>query len=351
MSDRNPTAGTIAVDAMGSDLGPAEMVAAVKNVIDSLPGQESITMVGDRAVLDSLVAAAGLSGHPRLTVTHASEVITMEDKPLQAIKRKKDSSMMRAIDLVKTGEALAVVSCGNTGSLMAGATLKLHTIQGIDRPALAALAPHRTGHFVLIDAGANPDATPEHLVHNAILGSQYCRVVLGVARPRVGLLTIGTEEGKGNVLVTETHELLKKVGGIVNYYGPIEGFQVFDNHVDVVVCDGFTGNIVLKTCESLFAMLMSFLKQELTKTPVRKLGAYLSKGAFREIRRQVSPERYGGAPLIGLNGYVLKAHGSSNQRHVASAIHAAGELIKMDMNQLIESDVARVNDLLRQPVA
>ena len=207
----------IAVDAMGGDLGPAEVVAAVKLALHQYPALNPIILVGDEAVLGPLVSQAGLNRSNRLTIHHASEVITMADKPLNALKRKKDSSMVRAIELVKNGTAGVVVSCGNTGALMAGGTLRLRTMEGISRPALAAICPREGGQFVLIDAGANPDAKAEHLVHNAILGSHYCRVMLGIRTPRVGLMNIGTEEGKGNVLITETNDLLRRVGGLINY--------------------------------------------------------------------------------------------------------------------------------------
>lgn len=274
----------------------------------------------------------------------------MDDKPLNALKKKKDSSMVRAIELVKNREAGAVVSCGNTGALMAGGTLRLRTMEGVARPALAAICPREGGHFVLIDAGANPDAKPEHLVHNAILGSHYCRIMLGVARPRVGLMTIGTEEGKGNALITETNEQLKRIGSVINYAGPIEGFHVFAEHVDVVVCDGFVGNIMLKSWESLVKFFSSMLKEELQANPMRATGALLSKGAFNALKERINPERYGGAPLLGLNGNVLKAHGSSNRRSIRSAIVAAHSLVQADLTQHTEADIARANELLAQPV-
>lgn len=340
--------GRIAVDAMGGDLGPGEIVAAVKLALHS-PTLNPITLVGDQAVLDPLLQEAGLHRNARLAVHHASEVITMDDKPLNALKRKKDSSMVRAIELVKNGEAGVVVSCGNTGALMAGGTLKLRMMEGVARPALAAICPREGGHFVLIDAGANPDAKPEHLVHNAILGMHYCRVMLGVKSPRVGLMNIGTEEGKGNILITETNDLLRRLGPLVNYAGPIEGFHVFAEHVDVVVCDGFVGNIMLKSWESLVKFFSSMLKEELQANPMRATGALLSKGAFNALKERINPERYGGAPLLGLNGNVLKAHGSSNRRSIRSAIEAANEIVKADMNQHIESDIARANELLAQP--
>jgi len=341
--------GRIAVDAMGGDLGPSEVIAAVKLALTQ-PSLNPITLVGDEAVVGPLLREAGLARSTRLSVHHASEVITMDDKPLNALKRKKDSSMVRAIELVKNGEAGVVVSCGNTGALMAGGTLRLRTMEGIARPALAAICPRESGHFVLIDAGANPEAKPDHLVHNAILGSHYCRVALGVKSPRVGLMTIGTEEGKGNALITETNELLRRVGPIINYRGPIEGFHVFEEHVDVVVCDGFVGNIMIKSWESLVKFFKAMLKQEMKANPLRFAGGVLSKGAFDALKERINPERYGGAPLLGLNGHILKAHGSSNRRAIRSAIQAANEIVKADMNQLIEADVSRANDLLAQPV-
>jgi glycerol-3-phosphate acyltransferase PlsX len=332
---------------MGGDLGPSEVVAAVKLILAE--SSDPIVLVGDQAALSPLLAQAGLAGEERVAVTHASEVITMEDKPLQALKRKKDSSMVRAIDLVKAGEARVAISCGNTGALMAGSTLRLRTMNGVDRPALAAVIPRADGHFILIDAGANPEAKPEHLMHNAILGSNYARVILGVDSPRVGLLTIGTEEGKGNALIAETHELLKRIGAVVNYAGPIEGFQVFRDTVDVVVCDGFVGNTLLKTWESLAKFITSMLREELRANPVRTAGALLAKGAFDALRSRMNPDRYGGAPLLGVRGNILKAHGSSNRHAIASAIRAAGKIIHQDLYQHSEQDIARANALVQEP--
>lgn len=349
MVNSSRDSGRIAIDAMGGDLGPAEVVEAVKLALEQNQGLNPMTLVGDQAVLLPLLERAGLKDHEQVAVFHASEIITMDDKPLQALKRKKDSSMVRAIELVKTGQASVVVSCGNTGALMAGGTLRLRTMEGIARPALAAVVPRQNGHFVLIDAGANPEAKPEHLLHNAILGSHYCTVMLGLKSPRVGLMTIGTEEGKGNSLVAETHELLKQADGIINYAGPIEGFQVFAEHVDVVVCDGFVGNIMLKSWESLVNFFTGMLKEELKASPLRMAGAMLSKGAFTALKHRVNPERYGGAPLLGLRGNILKAHGSSNRRAIRSAIRAANAMIKADLNHRIEADIQRANALLGQP--
>lgn len=335
---------------MGGDLGPSEVVAAVKLALadDDL---DPITLVGDQTLLESLLAEAGLKGHPKISIVHASEVITMEDKPLQALKRKKDSSMIRAIDLVKNGEARVTISSGNTGALMAGSTLRLRMMSGVDRPALAAVIPRAGGHFILIDAGANPEARPEHLVHNAILGANYAKVIFGVAAPRVGLITIGTEEGKGNSLTAETHEQLKKISSVINYVGPIEGFQVFRDTVDVVVCDGFVGNTLLKTWESLAKFITTLLKEELQANPLRLGGALLAKGAFDALRIRMNPDTYGGAPLLGVRGNILKAHGSSNRHALVSAIKAAGKIIHQDLYHHIETDVARANALRAAPQA
>jgi phosphate acyltransferase len=332
---------------MGGDLGPAEVVHAVKLALADV--RVPLTLVGNQTELAPALAETGLTDHPQLALVHASEVITMDDKPLMALKRKKDSSMVRVIELVKNGEAGVAISCGNTGALMAGGTLRLRMMDGVDRPALAAVIPRENGHFILIDAGANPEARAEHLVHNAVLGANYAKVILGLSSPRVGLITIGTEEGKGNALIAETHEQLKRINGVINYVGPIEGFQVFRDTVDVVVCDGFVGNTLLKTWESLAKFITTMLKQELQKTPLRMGGAILAKGAFDALKGRMNPDRYGGAPLLGVRGNILKAHGSSNRHAIASAIRAAAKIIHQDLYHHIEQDIAKANELREIP--
>jgi len=328
---------------MGGDLGPAEVVAAVKLALAE--DIDPIVLVGSQTQLDPLLQQEGLAAHPKVSVFHASEVITMEDKPLQALKRKKDASMVRAIELVKSGDARVAISCGNTGALMAGGTLRLRMMNGVERPALAAVIPREGGYFILIDAGANPEAGPEHLVHNAVLGANYAKVILGLENPRVGLITIGTEEGKGNALITETNEQLKRITSVINYVGPIEGFQVFKDTVDVVVCDGFVGNTLLKTWESLSKFIKNMLKEEMNKNPLRLAGGVLAKGAFDALKARMNPDKYSGAPLLGLRGNILKAHGSSNRHAIAAAIRAAGKIIRQDLSHRIEEDVGRANEL------
>lgn len=331
---------------MGGDLGPSEVVQALKLAFTEFPQLCPITLVGDEAVLRPLLAAQGLGSYPKLTVQHAAETVLPTDEVMTVVKRKRDASMLRAIELVRDGSAAAVVSTGNTKILVAAGTLKLRTLQGIERPALAPVIPRDPGHFILIDAGANPDCRAEHLVHNAILGKHYCQLELGVENPRIGLLTIGTEEGKGNGLINATHDALKRLGGLVNYVGPIEGFQIFSDHVDVVVCDGFTGNICLKSWESLSKFFRNELRSQLSASPVRKLGAWIARGAFVGLRRRIQPERYGGAPLLGLRGTVIKAHGSANRFSLKNAIHDASEFVRVDLNHRIEADIARAHALL-----
>ncbi|MDB4474771.1 phosphate acyltransferase PlsX [Opitutaceae bacterium] len=337
----------IALDAMGGDLGPIEAVEALKLAVKEFPDLCPVTIVGDENELLPLLRQAQIHNHPKVSLLHAPTVITMADEVMTAIKRKRDSSMLKAIELVNEGQARAVVSTGNTKILVSAGTLKLRTMTGVERPALAPVIPRDKGHFILIDAGANPDARPIHLAHNAILGSHYAQMELGIERPRVGLLTIGTEEGKGNALINDTHESLKQLSDLVHYVGPLEGFQVFFDHVDVIVCDGFTGNICLKSWESLSKFFRNELRSQMLASPTRRLGGLLAKGAFTGLRHRIQPERYGGAPLLGLNGTVLKAHGSANRFALMNALGDASEFIRVDRNSQIEADIGRANKIFR----
>ena len=281
-------------------------------------------------------------------ICHAPEVVGMDEKPIAGIKNKKKSSMALALQSLKNDQADAMLCCGNTGCLMAGGTIRLRTLEAVERPALCTIWPGRERYFTLLDAGANPHPKPYHILQNAILGSNYARVALGLVRPKVGLLTIGTEEGKGNELIHEAHGMMKEIhGSIINYAGLIEGFQIFENVVDVVVCDGFVGNIVLKACESLSKLIGSFLDEELKRNALRKTGALLSMGAFRSLKQRINPEQFGGAPLLGLNKNVIKAHGSSNRNHVCGAVKIALDLVRHDMLGQMHDDIKGANDLLR----
>lgn len=331
----------IAFDAMGSDKGSAEMIAGLALGLKQFKLKSEVRLFGQESILKKELFKAGLASVDAVQCVHAPDVISMEDKPAQGL-RKREASMMQALESVKEGSAHGILSCGNTGCLMAGGTIKLRPMSGLERPALATVWPSKDHHFVLLDAGANPETRPEHFLHNAVLGKNYAQIVLGLENPRIGLLTIGTEEGKGTETVVQAHELIKSAGDILNYQGLIEGFQVFGNTCDVIVCDGFTGNILLKTCQSLFGILKAYLTEELTKNWVRKCGALLSKGAFNAMKQQLNPERYGGSPLLGLNGYVFKAHGSSNRYHIANALNIADKVIRRNANHYIAQDLERL---------
>jgi phosphate acyltransferase len=338
---------TIAVDTMGGDRGPTEFIRGLSFAIEELDLDCSFKLVGKERLLERMLKVRKLDNYAdRIHLCNSTQVIGMDEKPVQALKTKKDSSMLRAIELLKDQQADAVVSCGNTGALMAGSTLRLRQIPGVDRPALGIIIPTRKNPFVLIDVGANPESTTQHLVHNAVLGSNYAKAVLNIKNPRVALLTIGTEEGKGNSLVNQTHVQLQKTSSVINYAGPIEGFQLFDGNVDVVVCDGFVGNIVLKTSEALFGFISSTMREELVRNVKRKIGAVLSKSAFKDMKTRLSPDKYAGAPLLGLRGNVLKTHGSSNYIAIANALKIARNIVARKMIHSIGDDIIRVNEII-----
>jgi glycerol-3-phosphate acyltransferase PlsX len=339
---------TIAVDAMGSDLGPTEFIRGLQYATEELKLDCNFTLVGKGRLLERLLKVRDFSVDPdKIQIHNASEVVSMQDKPIQALRKKRDSSMAQAIELLRDGQADAVVSCGNTGALMAGGTLRMRPLDGVDRPALGIIIPSKGKPFVLIDVGANPESTALNLMHNAVMGANYAKAALGCERPRVGLLTIGTEEGKGNSLVNASHANLRAIDGqVIHYAGPIEGFQLFEGDVDVVVCDGFVGNIVLKSSEALFGFIGGTIKEELIRNPKRKLGAALAKSAFRDMRARLSPDHYAGAPLLGLKGNILKSHGSSNYIAIANALRIACEVVRHDMIDAICSDINQANDLV-----
>lgn len=338
----------IAVDVMGSDGGPQQIVAGVRMALTSEAHRiGKIFLVGDRSVITPLLRKNKLSDSPLVDIVHADQFIEMNEKPMQTLKDKKDASMFRCVEFVKEGQADAALSCGNTGSLMAGSTLKLRTIPGVAKPALVSVIPTRTHRFVLIDVGANPNTTIQNLIHNAILGSHFAKAVINCSNPRVGLLTIGTEEGKGNELIQKAHEFLKDLSGDrLNYSGLIEGFDLFDGTVDVVVCDGFVGNILLKTCESLFLTLKDFLKEEFNRSCVRKLGAILANGVFKRMKCQFSPDKFSGAPLLGLNGWVFKSHGSSKASAIKGALNVCLNCLEVCNFQDVKEDIFKANALM-----
>jgi glycerol-3-phosphate acyltransferase PlsX len=335
----------LAIDAMGGDFAPRNIVAGA---VEALRDNSHIThlyLVGDQTRVGAELRKLG-AADSRIEVVHASEVIEMDDPPVQSVRRKKDSSMCRAIDIVKRGEADAVVSAGNTGALLTASHLKLRTLDGVDRPGLAVLIPAPGNVFVLMDAGANLEPHPSNLVQYAIMGSMYSKQILGYARPRVAVLSIGTEEMKGNELTLEAHRLLKQTD--LNFVGNIDGHDLFSNHADVIVTDAFVGNAVLKACESTARLVSSWLKDEIKKNPLRMVGALLANGAFRALKRKADPDEYGGAVLLGINGICIKAHGASSPKAVKNAIRVATEFVECQFNEHIVEEIRKFHDKVHQ---
>ncbi|HET7262738.1 MAG TPA: phosphate acyltransferase PlsX [Casimicrobiaceae bacterium] len=311
---------TIAVDAMGGDHGIAVTVPASLQFAARHPDVR-IVLVGTAEALEGALASAEPSVRQRVDVRAATETVDMDEAPADALRRKKDSSMRVAIDLVKAGTADACVSAGNTGALMAIARFVLKTLPGIDRPAIASQLPTRRGATLVLDLGANVNCTPEQLVQFAAMGSALVAAVDGIERPTIGLLNIGEEDTKGNDLVRETSERLKASG--LNFYGNVEGSDIYRGTTDVVVCDGFVGNVALKASEGLAQMLYEFLKAEFTRNALTRVAASVAWPVLRAFKRRIDPRRYNGAMLVGLKGVVVKSHGGADTVAFVNALGRA----------------------------
>lgn len=330
----------VALDAMGGDHAPAVNLLGAADALRLYPKLEHLFLVGDEVVLREESARHGLDlADPRVSIVHAPEVIGMAEPGAKTVRRKKLSSINVAMDLVKSGTATAFVSAGNTGAAVASATLKLRTLPGIDRAGIASPLPNEHGVCNILDAGANPEAKPEHLVAYAIMGTAFARGVLGVKDPKVGLMSNGEEDEKGTAFTKETFKLLRQTPGI-HFIGNVEGHDLFETELDVVLCDGFVGNIVLKSCEATAKAVSKWLKQEIKASPVRMAGALLAKGAFKALKEKSSYETYGGSPLLGVNGVVIIAHGSSSALAVRNAIRVAVETVESRVNPRIEAALA-----------
>lgn len=328
----------IAVDAMGGDYAPGEIIRGAVAAAKRHPGD--IILVGrEEAITSELEKLGGLP--PNLRVVHASEVITMEDQPAIALRRKKGSSIWLATELVKTGEAQALVSAGNTGAQMAAALLALGRIEGIARPAIATILPTVAGAKLLLDAGANVDCRPQHLLQFAQMGAVYAERILGLPSPRVGLLNIGTERTKGNELTLAAFDLLVSSG--LNFIGNVEPRDIPLGVADVVVCDGFVGNSILKFGEGLAAALITMLRQELANRPLARAGAALALPALRSLWRKLDYAEYGGAPLLGVNGVSVVCHGSSKARAIENAIRVAVQCVESNFVQELAKALAKGN--------
>ena len=320
----------IAVDAMGGDHAPGEVIRGAVHAFreHDLP----IVLVGREEVIREELRRTGAKG---IEVHHASDVVEMYDAPGVAIRKKKDSSLRVGLNLVAEGKAASFVSAGNSGAVMAGALMILKKIQGVDRPAITATIPTPTGPIVLIDAGANVDCKPYNMVQFGCMGDAYARKILGISRPRVGVVSIGEEESKGTDLTRETSSLFRKKD--LNFVGNLEGRDFFAGRADVFVCDGFVGNIVLKTMEGMATALLDFLREEVLKSQMAKVGAVLAGGAIRRVKRRLDYAEYGGAPLLGVKGGVVICHGSSDARAMKNAIRSADSLHRHG----VEEEIAR----------
>lgn len=323
----------LAIDAMGGDNAPQAIIDGALRSLHTFPNLH-IDLYGDEAIL-----AAHMKQHARMNVIHCTEVIEGEDEPVRAVRRKKDASMVRAAQAVKDGEADAALSAGNTGALMAAGLFIVGRIKGIDRPALAPTLPtmDRQG-FVFLDVGANADAKANHLYQNAVMGSIYAQHVRGIVRPRVGLLNIGTEEGKGNEVTKEAYELIK-ADDRIHFVGNIESRDLLNSVADVIVTDGFTGNMVLKTLEGTALSMFSVLKDVFMKSTKTKMAALLVKNDLKEMKTLLDYTEYGGAALFGLNAPVVKAHGSSNEKAIFNAIRQAVTMVEHDVSEVIRSTI------------
>jgi glycerol-3-phosphate acyltransferase PlsX len=318
---------------MGGDHGPRVTVAAALAFQARSP-DVALVLVGLREPLDAELAARGAASGPRLRVHAAAEVVAMDEPPAQAMRYKKDSSMRVAVNLVKSGEAQACVSAGNTGALMAISRFVLRTIAGIDRPAIATVLPNMQGGYTyVLDLGANVDCTAEQLMQFGVMGAMLVSAVDHKERPSVGLLNIGVEDIKGNETVKQAGELLKASG--LNFYGNVEGDDIYKGTTDVVVCDGFVGNSVLKASEGVAKMIFSFLKAEFTKNPWRMLTAWLATPVFKALRKRMDPGNYNGASLLGLRGIVIKSHGSADAFAFGQALERAVDEVRNEVPQRI----------------
>ena len=328
----------LAVDDMGGDQGPAELLHGIRLGLAADASITELRVVGPEDQLRTLARETGLND-PRVVFHQAGEVLTMEDDPAVAVRRKKDSSLMRALELIREQATDAVISSGNTGALVAGATVRVGRLEGVRRPSLACIMPSRTGAFVLLDGGANPDCTPEILLQFAVMGSVYYKAMLGIDHPRVGVLSNGTEESKGTDLTRATLALIRKTS--LNCVGYSEGSDLFKGTVEVGVCDGFVGNLILKTAEGLGQTVGYLLRTELTANPLRKAGALLASGGLRRIKERMNPETYGGAPVLGLRGSVVKIHGSAKRLALKNAILQSARAVNQRLNDEIVREIAR----------
>jgi len=330
---------TIALDVMGGDHGADVVLPAALRAL-SRHDELDLLLVGDREIIEAGLQRLHAADNKRISIQHASQRVEMDEAASHALRFKKDSSMRVALNLVKEGRAQACVSAGNTGALMATARYVLKTLPGIDRPAICTSLPTMSGHTWMLDLGANVDSSPEHLFQFGLMGSVLAKAVDSNHNPRVGLLNIGEEEIKGNETVKEAATLL--ASGSMNYIGFVEGNDVYGGNVDVVVCDGFVGNIALKTSEGVARMISHFIKQSFNRNLFTRIAALFALPVLKAFRRQIDPRRYNGASLLGLRGTVIKSHGSADALAFANAIEVAAVVVRQQVPERISSQLQTI---------
>jgi glycerol-3-phosphate acyltransferase PlsX len=322
----------IALDVMGGDYGPVELVSGALQAVDQLG--VNVTLVGDRSLIEQQLQIGGRV-KTGLDIIHTSQVISMHESPVDALRKKKDASIVVAFELLKNNKVDAVVSAGNSGATMAAALKMLGRLKKVSRPGIASVFPTLKKPLVMMDVGANVDCRPQHLFEFGIMGSAFSRVLCGTERPRIGLLSIGEEGGKGNLLVKNAHELFQK--SALNFVGNVEGREIFSGNVDVIVCDGFVGNVCLKVSEGLAETILTMLRNEMAKSLLARLGYGLARSAFRNFKKRVDYTEYGGAPLLGLKGIGIVCHGRSNAVAIKNAIKVAAEMVRNKVNSHIST--------------
>jgi len=315
---------------MGGDHGPVELVSGALQAVEEL--HLDVTLLGDADLIEKQLQAAGKS-NSRIRIVHTSQTISMHETPFEAVRKKKDASIVVAFELLKNNKVDAVVSAGNSGATMAAAIRMLGRLKNISRPGIASVFPTLKKPLVMMDVGANVDCRPKHLFQFGVMGSAFSRVLCATERPRIGLLSIGEEGGKGNLLVKSAHDLFQN--STLNFVGNVEGRDIFHGDVDVIVCDGFVGNVCLKVSEGLGEAILTMLKSEMSKSLSARLGYALAKRAFANFRKRVDYAEYGGAPLLGLNGIGIVCHGRSNALAIKNAIKVAAEMVRNKVNDHI----------------
>lgn len=331
----------IVVDGMGGDYAPKVVVEGAKLALARYPAISRLYLTGDEARLKAELDACHLRD-PRIEIVHAPSVVEMHESSTAAVRGKKDSSITIGAEIVKRGDAVALISAGHTGAAVAATTVKWRMLPGVERPGIASALPAEHGITHILDAGANVEAKPRHLVQYAVMGTVYARAVGGVPNPKVGLMSVGEEDEKGTEFTREVFALLKDTPGI-QFVGNIEGHHLFEGGIDIVLCDGFTGNIVLKTAEATAKVMNKWLRKEMKANPLRLMGAMMAKSAFKAVKARGSYESYGGSPLLGVRGLCIIGHGSSSAIAVKNAIRVATEAIASDVNARIGEALAKLS--------